>query len=281
MKDTTRKNGVKIATPDHVDGVLTRETNLFRDHTAPRHVHHTYVFSLAIQGSWSMDCGHCGEKQILHSGDVLLTEPHEVYGGRTIGRAPWFNLSVSISKEKLASLLDLALDGKKFSLPHYRAGAVRNPLLSRLFLALYDSLVNNLTPFAQESLLLDWIAEVGKHYSETPNELGTRRVYAESGAVRTVREYIHANVGENIKLDRLAEIGRLSPFHLNRIFASQVGVPPHEFQNHLRVEKAQRMIDQNKSFSEIASEIGFCDQSHFNRFFKRYVGVTPKEFSAR
>jgi AraC-like DNA-binding protein len=96
-----------------------------------------------------------------------------------------------------------------------------------------------------------------------------------------VREFIRENLHENIKLQELAEVASLSPFHLNRVFRAQVGLPPHEFQSQLRIEKAAKLIAQKKSFAEIAFETGFADQSHFNRFFKRYTGVTPKRFLAR
>lgn len=278
MSGELNENWVKMRLASHLDGVKTRAANLTADHVAPRHVHQQYVFSLAVKGAWAMDCGHCRATHVFKGGDLLLTEAHEVYAGRTVGKPPWLNYSINISKEKLVSLLDFAADGKPIRLPHYAAGAVQNASLRRLFLALHDSVSDERTALEQESLLLDWIVSVGQNYAEQSDGFGNRRIYSESSAVRRVREFIRENVGENINLQTLARIARLSPFHLNRAFRAQIGLPPHEFQNQLRIEKAQNLIARKKSFSEIALETGFTDQSHFNRFFKRYTGITPKRF---
>ena len=160
-------------------------------------------------------------------------------------------------------------------------GAVKNNNLSRMFLKLYDLLGGERTPLERESLLSDLIISITDIYSEQQTGVQSRRIYSESDAVRRVRDFIRETIAENIKLQELAEVARLSPFHLNRTFARQVGLQPHEFQNQLRIEKAAELIAQKKPFAEIALSTGFADQSHFNRFFKRCVGVTPKRFAAQ
>lgn len=272
---------IKTNSVSHLEGVRTLSTNFISEHNAPRHVHHEYVFGLAIEGATEIDCGHCGEKHIFQPNDLLLTEAHEVYSTRSLGKPPWRNFSLSISKEKLAFLLNSAYDGKRVNLPHFTKGAVKNNELRRLFLRLHESFDDDRTHLERETLLLDWTVSVQQNYAAESNLFDSRRIYSESAAIRRVREFIRENFHENIKLQTLAEIARLSPFHLNRSFKAQIGSPPHEFQNQLRVEKALNLLAQKKSFAEIAFETGFSDQSHFNRFFKRYLGITPRKFFAR
>ncbi len=281
MSDCTTKNWVKTQSVPHLDGVKTLAANFITERDAPRHVHQEYVFGLAIAGAMEIDCVHCGAAHVLQPNDLMLTEAHEVYSSRALGLPPWRFVSISVSKEKLKFFLDSAADGRQITLPHYARGAVKNNELRRLFLKLHDSLNDERTALEQESLLSDWIVSVNEIYSDEQNNLHSRRFYKESEAIRRVREFIRENLHENIKLQSLAEIARLSPFHLNRAFSAQVGLPPHEFQNQLRIEKAQNLIARKKSLAEIALETGFSDQSHFNRFFKRYTGVTPKRFLAR
>lgn len=280
MNGRSSQNWIKTLSVPRLEGVRTQTANFHSERDTPRHVHHEYVFSLAIEGATAFDCGHCGETHILQPNDLLLTEAHEVYASRTIGKPPWRNFSLGISKEKLSSLLDFAADGKRIQLPHFTRGAVKNDELRRLFLKLHNSLNENAAMLEQETLLLDWVVSVGRTYAAESNRFLSRRIYSETAAIRRVREFLRENVAENVKLQTLAEIARLSPFHLNRAFRAQIGLPPHEFQNQLRIEKALKLIAQKKSFAEIAFELGFSDQSHFNRFFKRYLGVTPKNLLA-
>lgn len=271
---------IKTRALPHLKGVRTLSMNFISRHNAPRHVHHEYVFGLGIEGAMEIDCGHCGQKHIVQPNDLLLTEAHELYSTRSLGKPPWRNFSLSISKEKLTFLLDSAYDGKRINLPHFTEGAVKNDVLRQLFIKLHESLNRNESRLEQETLLLDWTVSVQQIYAAESNLFDSRRIYSESAAICRVREFIRENSHENIKLQTLAEIARLSPFHLNRSFKAQIGLPPHEFQNQLRIEKALNLLAQKKSFAEIAAETGFSDQSHFNRFFKRYMGITPRKFFA-
>lgn len=278
MNGKSSENWVKIREAEHLSGVQILTANFATPRDSPRHVHHSYNFSLAVKGASEIDCGNCGETHVFKSGDLMLTEAHEVYAARALGKPPWLTRTISISKEKLVSLLDFAADGKQIALPHYTQGAVQNVELRRLFLKLHDSLAAGQSRLEQESVLLNWVVSVQRNYANQSDSLSNQRFYRETAAIRRVREFIVENISENIKLQDLAEIARLSPFHLNRVFTRQIGLPPHAFQNQLRIEKAGNLIRQKKSLSEIACSTGFADQSHFNRFFKRYTGVTPKRF---
>lgn len=240
MSDWLTENWVKTWSVPRLEGVSTHAANFISERDSPRHIHLQYVFGLAVAGAMELDCGHCNETHILEPEDLMLTEAHEVYSGRALGLPPWRFLSISVSKERLGLILDSA-DSKEITLPHFKRGAVRNNKLRRLFLKLHDSLNDERTTLEQESLLFEWVVSVDKIYSDKQNGLHSRRIYSESDAIRRAREFISENVAENIKLQDLAEVARLSPFHLNRTFSAQVGLPPHEYQNQLRIEKAAQL----------------------------------------
>ena len=281
MRDLSNQNWVKTERISQLADVKIYAANFAGERIVPRHVHHEYVFGLVVGGAAEIDCGHRGEKYILQPNDLLLTEAREVYSCRSLGVSPWHYLSISVPPEKLDSLLDLEADGKRVSPPHFTRNAVKNKLLRRAFLELCDSLGDERTALEQESLLLEWVSLVNKNYAEQPNQIRARRIYSETDAVRRVREYLRENAHENVKLQTLADLAGLSPYHLNRLFSAQIGLPPHKFQSQIRIEKAVNLIAQKKPLAEIAFETGFADQSHFNRFFKCYTGVTPRNFSAR
>jgi AraC-like DNA-binding protein len=99
------------------------------------------------------------------------------------------------------------------------------------------------------------------------------------GAMRRVREYVDAHLGESMDLAELASIAGLSVFHFARQFKQSAGVTPHSYLVQRRVERAQDLLARTDlALSEIAAAAGFSDQSHLARHFRQMLGTTPREF---
>ena len=98
-------------------------------------------------------------------------------------------------------------------------------------------------------------------------------------ALRRIRDYVEEHLAENIELETLADIARLSKWHFARAFKQSVGTPPHFYLIQRRLEKAQELLaETNLSLAQIALKSGFSDQSHFSRRFRILLGVTPTSF---
>ncbi len=99
------------------------------------------------------------------------------------------------------------------------------------------------------------------------------------GAMRRVREYVDAHLGESMDLAELAAVAGLSVFHFARQFKQSAGVTPHSYLVKRRIERAQDMLARTDlALSEIALAAGFSDQSHLARHFRQILGKTPREF---
>ena len=99
------------------------------------------------------------------------------------------------------------------------------------------------------------------------------------GAMRRVREYVDAHLGESMAPAELASIAGLSVFHFARQFKQSAGVTPHSYLVQRRVERAQDLLARTDlALSEIAVAAGFSDQSHLARHFRQMLGTTPREF---
>lgn len=93
-----------------------------------------------------------------------------------------------------------------------------------------------------------------------------------------VKQYLHEHYLEGITLERLEQVSGISRFHLIHSFKKEHNIPPHAYQNLLRINFAKKQLGKERPISDIAVEAGFYDQSHFTRLFKHFVGVTPQKY---
>jgi AraC family transcriptional regulator len=91
--------------------------------------------------------------------------------------------------------------------------------------------------------------------------------------------WIDAHSGEPVDLDRAANEVGLSSFHFLRLFASVLGVTPHQYLLRSRLRHAARLLaDGARPVTDIAFDVGFADLSNFVRTFHRAAGVSPMRF---
>ena len=99
-----------------------------------------------------------------------------------------------------------------------------------------------------------------------------------ASAIRRARNYLMERYNQAITLEELATASGTSKFHLARAFARRVGLPPHAFQVHVRIERARELLRRGLLPVEVAMVVGFADQSHLTRHFKRLWGITPAAY---
>lgn len=90
-------------------------------------------------------------------------------------------------------------------------------------------------------------------------------------------ELMEANLDGGISLEELALACGLSTGHFARAFKQSLGIPPHRWFLHRRVEHAKNYLIHSKlTLSEIAIVCGFADQAHLTRVFRAITGLTPR-----
>lgn len=80
---------------------------------------------------------------------------------------------------------------------------------------------------------------------------------------------------KKLSIDEMAQSAHSSKYNFIRSFKQVVGLTPHQFQIQNRIRKAQHMLNDIDSITEVALTTGFYDQSHFIKHFEKYVGLTP------
>ena len=91
--------------------------------------------------------------------------------------------------------------------------------------------------------------------------------------------WIDAHSHQQIDLEHAAGQAELSPFHFLRLFASVLGVTPHQYLVRSRLRHAARLLaDDERPVTDVAYDVGFGDLSNFVRTFHRAAGVSPRRF---
>lgn len=97
-----------------------------------------------------------------------------------------------------------------------------------------------------------------------------------SEAVRRIELSAHECGDERLSLGALAADAAMSPCHFLRTFRRLVGMTPHQFVLHVRMQKAAvRIRTTDIALTAIALDAGFNDLSTFGRRFRRVMGATP------
>ena len=99
--------------------------------------------------------------------------------------------------------------------------------------------------------------------------------------VARAKEFVLANVSEEVALPQVAAHARLSPPYFCKVFKRATGMTLTEFKARARVQRAKTLLgDQALRVNEVADRAGFKSISQFNRVFRRYAGQSPTDFRA-
>jgi transcriptional regulator GlxA family with amidase domain len=114
-----------------------------------------------------------------------------------------------------------------------------------------------------------------------------RRMYddiKECGDWRVKRaiDLMQEKLGEPCRIDRLAGRVGTSVRQLERSFSQHAKHSPTAVWLSLRLDHGRwRLLNTNRTITQIADECGFSDSSHFSRCFRKSYGESPRSFRCR
>ncbi|WP_127238692.1 efflux transporter MtrCDE transcriptional activator MtrA [Neisseria meningitidis] len=80
-------------------------------------------------------------------------------------------------------------------------------------------------------------------------------------------------------VDKMVAAANMSRAQLMRRFKSRVGLSPHAFVNHIRLQKGALLLKKNPdSVLSVALSVGFQSETHFGKAFKRQYHVSPGQY---
>lgn len=103
-----------------------------------------------------------------------------------------------------------------------------------------------------------------------------------SSLLSLVTEYIHRNFDKELSLESAAEVVRVSPFYLSKLFRKETGGTFIDFLTEFRIRKAKELLSvPTNNVKDVCYMVGYRDPNYFARVFKKNSGMTPTEFRDR
>ncbi len=241
----------------------------FQTHVYEPHSHETYVIGTIVEGCEKFQLG--GATLRAGPGDMCFVNPDTVHDGEPDGFGYAYRMiypSVELIRQTAQDLTGRTPRGT-LSFP---APVVRDPETSRAFAAAHWAMQQKKAALEIDEAMLGVLALIlARHVKLDPEE----KPAEERSAVTRVRDYLTANVAENVDLATLSAITGLSRSHLIRAFKRSTGLTPHAFLVDQRIRLARRLLANGEAPVSVAAACGFADQPHMTRAFKARIGVTP------
>ncbi|WP_282940263.1 AraC family transcriptional regulator [Paenibacillus sp. RC67] len=134
-----------------------------------------------------------------------------------------------------------------------------------------------MSPMRTEACFIDMIRTMT---FKGEDSMKHERHAAEPKHLERIKAYLHEHFKERITLDDLERETGVSKFHLSHLFKRGSSLPPHTYQNLLRINFAKKELSRSRPIADIALEAGFCDQSHMTKVFAHTVGLSPQKYAS-
>jgi AraC family transcriptional regulator len=97
--------------------------------------------------------------------------------------------------------------------------------------------------------------------------------------LRRVTDYMQEHLADDVGLETLASLARLSRFHFCRTFRESTGYTPNQWLVLLRMREARRLLaNPVLTVTDVALAVGYKTPSAFALAFRNAIGVTPSAY---
>jgi AraC-like DNA-binding protein len=258
-------------------GSVTLLDATMSDFSYVKHAHEEYSLGVTLKGRQDFFCQNAFHRS--PAGGVLLFNPEDVHDGHSGVVEHLEYVMLYVHPDEFHPLFQ-ALGYSSRSPLRVKTPLLNHAILRQQILMLRHTLSHsNHTIIEFEAGLIqiaDSLIKLGG-FTSTKADYVSRK----DRLMLRAKDYILANLDQDIAIDDIAQAANMSKFHFIRLFRSQFGITPHQYVLNSRINLARRSLEAGLRASQVAVETGFCDSSHFNRHFKRIFGMTPKQYQSQ
>jgi AraC-like DNA-binding protein len=246
----------------------------YTSHEFAPHSHDSYSIGLVQSGALSFK--YRSPSDVVPAGNIMIIHPGEVHTGKCIGDQGCVYRMMYIKPEILRDGFSELYAKPPLDL-FFRAQNILDRDLARTIFQVHRSFENaTLMVFEKESKLMTLMARlISRHASP---RLLVKPLRTDKSFVKKAKRFLEDRYDENVSLKDLAREVNISPYHLLRVFESELGIPPYAYLTQIRIQESKRLLSNGVSIADVAQQTGFCDQSQFTKRFKQIVGTTPGLF---
>ncbi|HEX2905679.1 MAG TPA: AraC family transcriptional regulator [Phototrophicaceae bacterium] len=244
-------------------------------HVFAPHAHEGFAIGIIEAGAQTFI--HQGRNTlVMPAGCVAIVNPGETHIGKATTEAGW-TYRMFYPDAAVLQTVASELHGRTADVPFFPDSVIFDPLVFHSIRAMHTALEDPHTSHLErETLLLQTLARLILRHADYRPAAAT--VLLETALMRKVRDYLRDHYAENVSLSQLAAQVSLNKSYLIRAFRRAYGLPPHAYQNQVRIEQAKHLLLAGLPVADVAAATGFVDQSHLTRRFRQIVGVPPGKF---
>lgn len=244
----------------------------FTTHDYAPHAHDAFVIALTEVGGAEITNERVIER--VDASILFVSNPEERQSARMGGSTRWTYRSFYVTPSAVASIaqrLGIA------DIPHFQLSMFKDAWLISRFGYLHRLLETEHDPLDADEALIGAFGNLASRYrGDGPRP---ERAPRDQALVRRVIALMHACYEQHLELDELATVAGLTSFQLIGLFKRTVGLTPHAYLTHIRLNAACHRLKRGDTLLEAALATGFYDQSALTRHFKRSYGITPLQYA--
>jgi AraC-like DNA-binding protein len=244
----------------------------FTTHDYAPHAHDAFVIALTESGGAEITNDRTVDR--IDPSILFVSNPEERQSARMAGSTRWTYRSFYLTPSAMAVIahrLGIA------DIPYFAQSMLKDARLISRFGYLHHLLESEHDPLDADEALIDAFGTLVSHYrSDGPRP---ERAPRDRVLVRRIIDLMQARYEENLELDELASAADLTSFQLIGLFKRTVGLAPHAYLTHIRLNAACQHLKRGDTPADTALATGFYDQSALTKHFKRSYGITPVQFA--
>jgi transcriptional regulator GlxA family with amidase domain len=88
--------------------------------------------------------------------------------------------------------------------------------------------------------------------------------------------YMRKNYSKSdLGLKEIAQFCAVSEVYLIKLFKKHLGVSPFKMLTNIRMTRAEMMVEEKRTLTEVSTSVGYSDLYQFSRAYKKYFGYAP------